>query len=63
MKSKGEILGIVLLLSIGALLLGCTIRPPHFLVALCGHAWRIGSGIVGVFFLLAGILKLFHSRK
>ena len=41
MKSKGEILGIALLLSIGALLLGCTIRPPHSLVALCGHAWRI----------------------
>ena len=62
MKSKGEILGIALLLSIGALLLGCTIRPPHSLVALCGHAWRIG-GIVGVFFLLAGILNLFHRRK
>ena len=43
MKSKGEILGIALLLSIGALLLGCTIRPPHSLVALCGHAWRIGA--------------------
>lgn len=36
MKSKGEIPGITLLL-------GCTIRPPHSLVALCGHAWRIGA--------------------
>lgn len=63
MKSKGEILGIVLLLSIGALLLGCTIRPTHFLVVLYGHAWRIGSGIVGIFCLLAGILNLFHNQK
>ena len=35
----------------------------HFLVVLYGHAWRIGSGIVGIFCLLAGILNLFHNQK
>ncbi len=64
MKSKGEILGIVLLLSIGALLLGCTIRPPHFSgrsVRPCmAHRQR---DCRGSFCLLAGILNLFHNQK
>lgn len=60
---KGEILSIILYLIIGIALIVCSINPPKILVFLNGNAWRIGSAIIGVFFLVAGLSNMLHRKK
>lgn len=63
MNTIGRIIGIVLMLILGIALLYFAFQPPHFLIWLHGNAGRIGSGLIGAFFVLAAIMNAFHSKK
>lgn len=63
MNQKGKIIGIVLMLIIGIALLYFAFYPPRFLIFLHGNAGGIGSGLIGGFFILAGIMNAFHKEK
>ena len=63
LKKKGEILGIILLLIMGIALIAFSVKPPQFLVFLNGNSWRIGSAIIGIFFITAGVLNIFRQKK
>ena len=63
LKKKGEISGIILLLIMGIALIACSVKPPQFLVFLNGNSWRIGSAIIGIFFITAGVLNIFHRKR
>ena len=60
---KGEIFSIILFLIMGIALLVCSVNPPKILVFLNGNAWRVGSAIIGAFFLIAGLSNMFHRKK
>ena len=60
---KGKLLGVVLMLGLGAALLYCALRPPHFFIVWYGGAGRDGCGSVGAFFLLAGAMNALHKEK
>ncbi|CVI66985.1 hypothetical protein NDGK_00732 [Clostridiales bacterium CHKCI001] len=63
MNKTGRIIGIVLMLILGITLLYFAFQPPHFLIFMHGNTWRIGSGLIGVFFILAGVMNIFHKEK
>ena len=56
MKRIGKLLGIVLMLLLGGLLVYLAFDPPEFLIFRQG----IGSGLVGAFLILAGIMNFFR---
>lgn len=60
MKHMGELLGIVLMLVLGGLLIYLAYDPPEFLIFRQGIGTRIGSGLVGAFLVLAGIMNFFR---
>lgn len=47
----------------GDSLIVCSVNPPKILVFLNGNAWRVGSAIIGAFFLIAGLSNMFHRKK
>ena len=63
LKKKGEILGIILLLIMGIALISFPVTPPQLFVFLNGNSWRIGSAIIGIFFITAGVLNIFRQKK
>lgn len=63
MKMLRENIDIILFLIMGLALIVCSVNPPRILVFLNGNAWRIGSAIIGVFFLVAGLSNMFHRKK
>ena len=60
MKRIGKLLGIVLMLLLGGLLIYLAFDPPEFLIFRQGVGTRIGSGLVGAFLVLAGIMNVFR---
>lgn len=60
MKHMGELLGIVLMLVLDGLLIYLAYDPPEFLIFRQGIGTRIGSGLVGAFLVLAGIMNFFR---
>lgn len=60
---NGEILSIILFLIMGIALVACAVKPPQILMFLKGNSWRIGSAIIGGFFLTAGMLNIFHRKR
>ena len=63
MNKKGQAIGIALMLILGITLVWFTFQPPKFLVFWNGNGWRIGSGLMGAFFILAGVMNIFHKKK
>ena len=57
MKRIGKLLGIVLMLLLGGLLIYLAFDPPEFLIFRQGIGTRIGSGLVGAFLILSGIVN------
>ena len=62
MNKKGRVTGIILMLILGITLLYSAFQPPEFVIFWNGNGWRIGSGGIGVFFILVGIMNIFHKK-
>lgn len=63
MNKKGRVIGIVLMLILGVIFLCLAFHPLKFLIFWNGNGWRIGSGLVGAFLILAGVMNIFHKEK
>ena len=63
MNKRGRVIGIVLMLILGITLLYFAFQPPKFIIFWNGNGWRIGSGLIGMFFILVGIMNIFHKEK
>lgn len=63
MNKKGRMIGIALMLILGVILICFAFKPPKFMIFWNGNVWRIGSGVIGAFFLLAGVMNIFHREK
>ncbi len=63
MNKKGRVRGIVVLLIFGVILLYFAFQPPKYMIFWSGNGWRIASGIIGIFSILAGIINIFYKEK
>ena len=63
MNKKGRVVGIVLMLALGVILLYFAFQPPKYMIFLSGNGWRIASGVIGIFSILAGIMNIFYKEK
>ena len=63
MNRTGRIIGIVLMLILGVVLLYLAFQPPTFFLLLHGFVECIGCGIIGAFFILAGVMNTKNVEK
>lgn len=63
MNRTGRIIGIVIMLVLGVVLLYFAFQPPNIFLLLHGFGERIGCGIIGTFFILAGVINIFRRKK